>query len=528
MIQAALYCRVSTSEQRDEGTSLDTQRDQGLVKAGELEWTVSQEHVIQEDWTGKDLQRPGLLRLLDLARSGEIRGIIIFTLDRLYRPENDGDEWRVFELLQQFNDAGVEVAWVDTSIPTQGPLASIFTFLDAWRAGRERRAMVERTTRGRLEKARRGFVVSRASAPFGYRFDPETSTLVIQAQEAKVVRLIFHLYTQERLSLIKLSDSLNRLGIPRPKRGNRWYISNLGRMLRNEAYAGTLWQNKWKQHMVTSAPGQRPKVKQAIRAKSEQIAVNVPAIITRDTFDSAQKRLEENLKLARRNTKREYLLSGLLRHSCGSRMRGRTNHDITYYHCKRKAKVSAPIDEKGEPQTCPSKWVRGSVLEDIVWDTVSGLLQNPELLVNEVQKLGEPDSVTRENLEVELGHVRARLTCIPAEQKRLVEGYRKGLYADFMMREEMERIEEEKAHAERRLRELEQQLQRLDQASAYQHQVVELAARLSEGLETMGFGERQELLRLLVDEIIYDDPGELTIRTILPLVQLHPEPRGLR
>ncbi|MDP6782775.1 MAG: hypothetical protein QGG56_04270 [Dehalococcoidia bacterium] len=52
-------------------------------------------------------------------------------MDRLYRPENEGDEWRVFEVLQRFQDAGVEVAWVDPSIPARAPLSSIFTFLDA-------------------------------------------------------------------------------------------------------------------------------------------------------------------------------------------------------------------------------------------------------------------------------------------------------------------------------------------------------------------------------------------------------------
>ena len=153
-------------------------------------WNIHQEHIILEDWTGKDLQRPGLLRLLELARAGKIQGVIIYTLDRLYRPENDGDEWRVFEVLQQFQDAGVEVAWVDTSIPARGPLSSIFTFLDTWRAGRERRAIIERTSRGLLEKARRGKVISRAAAPYGYRFDPETSTLVLQEDEAKIVRIV--------------------------------------------------------------------------------------------------------------------------------------------------------------------------------------------------------------------------------------------------------------------------------------------------------------------------------------------------
>ena len=526
MKQAALYGRVSTSEQKEEGTSLDTQRDLGLVKASELGWSVSEEHIILEDWTGTDLLRPGLLRLLDLARSGRIKGIIIYTLDRLYRPENEGDEWRVFEILQQFEDTGVEVAWVDPSIPNKGPLSAIFTFLDAWRAGRERRAMVERTTRGRLEKARRGKVISRAAASYGYTYEPESSTLIINEEEAKVIRLIFHSYVQERLSLVKLADRLNRLGIVRPG-SSRWRESGLGRLLRSETYAGTLWQNRWRQEKVSRKPGQKPNIKKSLRAKSEQIPVSVPAIIPRDVWDSAQRRLEENLKLAQRNTKREYLLSGLLMHSCGARMRGRTNHGRRYYHCKMTAASKAPINERGEPMVCQSKWVTGTDIEAAVWEKISGLLLNPVLLVKEIEKLSEPDSGTREAMSEELSHLKVRLENLPKEQKKLVEGYRKGYYPDFMMREETERVEKEKLDTEQRLSELQQQLERLERASGYKGEVVALANRLNQGLDIMGFEDRRELLRLLIDEIVYDDGGGMTIKTILPLGRLHPASRRL-
>ena len=321
MVWAAVYCRVSTTDQREEGTSLYTQRDHALLKASELEWNVPPEYIIQEDWTGQDLQRLGLLRLLELGRSGKIGGVIIYTLDRLYCPENDGDEWRVFEVLQQFQDAGVEMVWVDPSIPTSGPLSAVFTFLDAWRAGRERRAILERTTLGRLQKARRGMVISRAAASFCYLYNPETSTLVVQ-EEAKTVRLIFHLYTRESLSLVQLADWLNRLGVARHRGGQRWYTSHLGRMMRNEAYAGTLWQNRWQGQKVLRKTGQKPKAELRERPKSEQIPVTVPAIIPKELFDVVQNRLEDNLRLARRNAKREYLLSGLVKHACGSVMGG--------------------------------------------------------------------------------------------------------------------------------------------------------------------------------------------------------------
>ncbi|MDP3062509.1 MAG: hypothetical protein Q8O40_04750 [Chloroflexota bacterium] len=107
----------------------------------------------------------------------------------------------------------------------------------------------------------------------------------------------------------------------------------------------------------------------------------------------------------------------------------------------------------------------------------------------------------------------------------------KGLYADCMMREEMERVRCEQTSAEERRRELERQLAHLDRALSYQGQVQKLAYRLSQGLEAMEYHQRQELLSLLVDEIIYDD-GRVTIKTIILFdssadeVRLRPVPQG--
>jgi len=141
-MKAAIYCRVSTDSQEREGTSLDTQVQQSLVKAQSLGWHVPPEYLIKEDWTGKDLHRPGLARVFELARTGAISGLIIFTLDRLYRPENPGDEWRVFEVLQHLQDHGITVEWVNTSISKENPFSGVMMFLDSWRAGEERRQIV--------------------------------------------------------------------------------------------------------------------------------------------------------------------------------------------------------------------------------------------------------------------------------------------------------------------------------------------------------------------------------------------------
>ncbi len=177
-------------------------------------------------------------------------------------------------------------------------------------------------------------------------------------------------------------------------------------MLRNETYAGTLWQNRWQCRKVAGKPGQKPKAKTIERPKAEQIPVKVPAIISRDVFESAQRRLRENRSFASRNSKREYLLSGLLKHSCGSRMGGSSARGgITYYRCYRSLRFKAPIDDKGEPQPCPCGWANGKTLDSAVWDTVTSLLRNPELMLQHLESLTQPGSATRETLAEELSQV---------------------------------------------------------------------------------------------------------------------------
>ena len=208
-------------------------------------------------------------------------------------------------------------------------------------------------------------------------------------------------------------------------------------------------------------------------------------------------------------------------------MGGRANHGKTYYHCFKSNHFKAPINDKGEPNPCAGKWISARALEAEVWDTVTDLLQQPELLVRELEKLTQPDSPSRQALEEEMAHVSRRLERLPKEERRLVEGYRKGFYSDAIMRDEMGQVHQEQSAAQEGMRELQRQLAHMDRALNYQGQVEDLTVRLRQGLDSMGFSERRELLRLLVEQVVYED-GQVTIRTILPLEQLHPIPQGAR
>jgi len=245
MKRAAIYCRVSSADQRDTGTSLDTQLQRGLQKATQLDWVVPPDFVVREDWTGTDLNRPGLSKMLALARSGALQGIVVYTFDRLFRPENEGDEWRIFPVLAELQQLGVEIAWVDSAVPTQGPFSSIHIMLDSWRAGQERRQILERTQRGKAEKARRGLIVNPRNLPIWLIYNTETKAVELDQEWAQVVRLGFSLVAEEGLTLYKLCARFNELGIPTPNKGSHWRANTLHHWLTNPTAKGVYYQMRY-------------------------------------------------------------------------------------------------------------------------------------------------------------------------------------------------------------------------------------------------------------------------------------------
>ncbi len=121
--RAAILTRVSTREQKTDRTSLSTQVRACREHAARNGYEVAEHLIISEDHTGTDLQRPGLVRILEAANQHMFDVLILYTYDRLYRPENEGDEWKIFPVIEQLKDCGVSLEFADGSAPTSGPFA---------------------------------------------------------------------------------------------------------------------------------------------------------------------------------------------------------------------------------------------------------------------------------------------------------------------------------------------------------------------------------------------------------------------
>ena len=518
---AAIYCRVSTTDQKDNGTSLETQLEAALAMAANMGWTVPEEYIILVDESGTDLQRPGLLRLFNLAMAGLIEAVIILNFDRLYRPEYEGDEWRIFELLNRFETYGVEVISTDSSISSQGPMAGISTYLNSWKSGEERRAILRRTRTGRLAIARKGGLLG-GFTPFGYSYVPKTldslATLVIDEAQARIIRDIYPWLLEEKLSCRAITRRLTEKGIPTPQGNKIWQPSVVNNMLRHELYCGVMYFNRRepvlpKQRREQARTGTNPKTSRKLRPQDEWIPIPVPPIIDRATWEQAQDQLKANSKFSpRNNTHHTYLLRGLIRCGvCGKTYSGVTNksrgREYQYYVCNRRNPT--PGEEK-----CTSRHVPLALLEGAVWDTIAQLVQEPEKLESEYQSrlaTSEQDGSERERKRLE------------SEIKRLDKAADRFLDLYGNERIGLDQLDKKLDENSGHKKVINEQLQDLDRRKQdeanRQRKWKDLQAfcdAVKAGLNNLAEDERQKLLRLLIERVTITS-NSIRIELAVPL-----------
>ena len=108
-MKAAIYCRVSTEGQEQDGTSLQTQLEACLSYCQEKGYEVL--YQFNEAWSGLSLERPRLAELREVVRSESIDSIVVYSLDRLSRDPVHG-----VILMQELEKHGVSLEAVSETV----------------------------------------------------------------------------------------------------------------------------------------------------------------------------------------------------------------------------------------------------------------------------------------------------------------------------------------------------------------------------------------------------------------------------
>jgi len=205
-IRCAIYTRVSTSEGLEkEFTSLDNQREsaESYIQSQKSEgWIILPEIYDDPGYTGANTDRPALQKLISDIKENRIDCVIVYKVDRLSRSLLDFSK-----LLEFFDQNNVTFVSVTQSFNTNTSMGRLTLNILLSFAQFEREIISERTRDKMGASKMRGKWIG-GRPPLGYDLDKEKHKLVINKEEAKIVKEIFDLYLEKR-SLLSVAIALN-------------------------------------------------------------------------------------------------------------------------------------------------------------------------------------------------------------------------------------------------------------------------------------------------------------------------------
>lgn len=256
----ALYIRVSTDKQADEGFSLEDQRNRLTQYCQAQQWQLCPEHVyIDAGESGTTTDRADFQRMLEAARGGHIRRIVAIKLDRVAR------NVRAFlALVDELRALGCDLVLLKEQFDTGTPHGRFALTMFAAMAELEASTITERVMSGKKQKAVEGGY-NGARCPLGYNFDAGLFTL---NERADTVRVIFDRFVNGQ-SFSQIAAWLNETGVATATGRGSWYPAGVRYIVSNGFYAGlSQWDG------VAEQPGQHP------------------AIISQEMYEQAHRRIE--------------------------------------------------------------------------------------------------------------------------------------------------------------------------------------------------------------------------------------------
>ncbi|KAB2949474.1 MAG: recombinase family protein [Phycisphaerae bacterium] len=493
-IRCAIYTRKSTEEGlQQDFNSLDAQRDSAekyiASQAGEG-WACLPDQYDDGGFTGGNMERPALQRLLADIDAGKVDCVVVYKVDRLSRSILD-----FAKIMERFQQRNVSFVSVTQQFNTSTSMGRLMLHVLLSFAQFEREIISERT-RDKIAAARRRGKWMGGKPLLGYDLivTPGGGKLVVNDDEAARVRAIFELYLEhERIAPVL--QELDR----RAWRTKQWTTRRTGttrggrpfdkvtlfRLLTNPAYLGK------------------------VRHREDLYDGEHDAIVDEAIWQRAQALLQRNGRTGGGVVKNKYgaLLKGLLRcvpcdcamvHSTSSKGPKR----YRYYVCTKAMKRGW--------YTCPSKSVPAGELERFVVDQIRSIGRDPGVLADTIRQVRTQSQKAIADLERERGTLERDIARQSKALKQHLVAAPGSNGADVAHRQD------ELRRLETRLTEVRERHVVLTRELVDEREVVQALSLFDPVWESLTPREQARIVQLLVERVDYDGKAGTVAVTFRP------------
>ena len=504
-----LYPRVST-EMQVEGYSLDGQKN-SLKRFAERE--EMQIVGIYEDAgkSGKSIEgRPAFKRMLsDIQEGLDVDYVLVYKLSRFGR--NAADILNSLEFIQSY---GVNLLCIEEGIDSSQTSGKLLISVLSAVAEIERENILEQTMNGRREKARQG-KWNGGPAPYGYSLKDDT--LVIEEDEAEIVRTIFDKFVHTNMGYTGIAKYLNLQGIkkmPRKKTDIEEFSAHFIKiLLDNPVYCGKI------------AYGRRTR-KKVKGTKADYKVVNKQdfclvdglheGIVDEELWAKAHDKRETTgvKSVSKYGKDRAHLLTGIIKcPKCGSGMyanrvcwtkKDGTYKEVMYYACSRNKQ------ERG--RSCDySANLKKTDIEPLVIEFIKELVQDEHFAAEIKKKIGL--QVDTSKIDTEIHNYETKLKEVEINKARLER--------------EIDSLPIDVAHRERKIHDMTLRLDGLYDTIAEIEANIEDARTRRKSVEAE-FITMENIYKILehfneLYDIISDEEKKELIATLVKEIQIYPE-----
>jgi len=225
------YCRVSTNNQKEEGT-IEIQEKSLKQYANKNNYELIKIFKDEGISGSNELEnRPGLAELFSYAEDNkEIEGVLIFKLDRLARDLYIQEH--LIKKLEGLNKKLISIK--EPHLESNDPMRKAFRQFMGIVSELEKAFITMRLSGGRINKAQKGGYAGGATA-LGYK--TKNKKLIIDEKQAEIIRMIFKMKRYKRMGLREIARELNKKDVP-TARGGKWYAGTIKYILENPLYKG--------------------------------------------------------------------------------------------------------------------------------------------------------------------------------------------------------------------------------------------------------------------------------------------------